>query len=149
MNAPFSHRRPHCPYCAETVHSWHQGAWIEPCDRCKRPIVLLRSPLDWNGPLRMRGLLDVASTAYGFATVVLVVTFVISDMSAITFAKALTLLLFVIGSILCVDGGLGLRSRIDRTWKALRFGRVAVWFSAAKIACGVTAMLLVTVGLGL
>ncbi len=26
---------------------------------CRRPMVLIRWPLDWNGPKRLRGLLDV------------------------------------------------------------------------------------------
>jgi len=49
-------------------------------------------------------------------------TFIIFDMDAKTFPKAVTILLFVVGSLLAVDGMLSYRTKIDRTWNVTRRG---------------------------
>ena len=146
MNAPFRPRLPRCPCCANSIYEWRRGLWIEPCRVCRRPLVLFRSPLDWRGPLRLRSLFDLASAAYGLAMIALATIFVTTNMTPLGFARALSVLLFVIGSLLCVDGVLSLRTRLDRTWGALRRGMVASVMGAAKVASGAVAMLMVWIG---
>ncbi len=146
MHGSIPTRLPQCPYCKEPVRSWRRGSWIDPCTNCRRPIVLIRSPFDWNGPLRLRGLLDVAHTVYGIATVILVVSFALMQFSALHFVKMFTLLLFIQGSILITDGVLGALSRIDRTMGKLRSGRAAFTYAIGKIACGLCALALTAIG---
>lgn len=112
-------------------------------------MALFRSPIDWNGPLRLHGVLDLLTTGYGLGTVVLVAAFALGDMTALRFVKTLSLLLFVIGSVLCVDGILGVRTRLDRTWGTCRRGGAAAMIGTTKIATGLIAMLLVSVGISL
>lgn len=146
MHGSFPTRLPHCPYCKETVRTWRRGSWIDPCTNCRRPIVLIRSPFDWHGPLRLRGLLDLAHTLYGIATVILVVSFAVMQFSALHFVKIFTLLLFIKGSILITDGVLGSRSHIDRTMGKLRSGRTALFYAVGKIASGLFALGLTAIG---
>lgn len=78
--------------------------------------VLIRWPLDWNGPKRLRGLLDVGLTIYGIATLALVAIFAFAPMSARTFMHLFSVLLFV-GRTLGADGNLGLRTGPERSGK--------------------------------
>ena len=82
-------------------------------------------PIPWSQPRRllMSGLLDAGASLYGIATVCLVAAFAISPSSGREFVKAFTLMLFVIGSVLAVDGILAVRTGIDRTWSTRRKGR--------------------------
>lgn len=128
------------------MRTWRRGSWIDPCTNCRRPIVLIRSPFDWHGPLRLRGLLDLAHTLYGIATVILVVSFAVMQFSALHFVKIFTLLLFIKGSILITDGVLGSRSHIDRTMGKLRSGRTALFYAVGKIASGLFALGLTAIG---
>ncbi|RYF22533.1 MAG: hypothetical protein EOO77_03900 [Oxalobacteraceae bacterium] len=57
-----------------------------------------------------------------------VASFVLSETEARTFAKAVTILLFVIGTLLLVDGALSVKTAIDRTWKITRHGLVTSLF---------------------
>ena len=146
MNAPFVPNLPKCPYCATALFAWRSGSWIDPCPTCRRPLVLVRLPWDRKGTRRLRCLIDMGAGAYGFAIVILSALFAASEMTAMTFAKLLTPLLFVIGSVLCVDGALAARSEIDRTWKVLRRGWVAKGLGYGKVLAGTVAMLLVATG---
>lgn len=125
MDAPFNQRRARCPYCMEPFQSWYHGEWVEACRRCERLIVLIQSPFDWQGPLPVRSLIDIGSGACCVAVLLLVTLFVLAGLTAITFADALTSLLFVLGSFLYPDDGLGVRIQVDRTWNRLRFGTAA------------------------
>ena len=149
MNAPFAPRLPQCPCCTSPVYEWRRGSWLEPCRRCKRPLVLIRWPLDWNGPRRLRGLLDVVATGHGVATILLVLLFILSDMTPLRLVKAITVLLFVIESVLLVDGDLSIRTRIERTWGRRSNGGQALVCGTGKIASGAFALLLCAMWLSL
>lgn len=149
MNAPFGHTLPRCPYCSRPIISWPTAATVEPCWSCKRPLVRLNRVFGRSAGFQPRSLLDMLSTGYGVSVVILVFTFAFTGMDARTFAKAFSVLLFVTGSVLAVDGILALRTGIDCTWKRLRSGRSARLLGAGKIAAGVVAMLLLIVGLSL
>lgn len=112
-------------------------------------MVLLRHPAwPWQPP-HVRSLLDLAGTAYGIAMIVLVVAFIVSDMTPIAFCKWLVLILFAMGSALAVDGVLAMRTGFDRTWKKSRRDRAARLMGGAKVAAGIYAFLLVLVGIAL
>lgn len=147
MHGSFPARLPNCPYCRSDIASWRRGSWIETCKSCRRPMVLIRSPFDRNGPLRLRGLLDIASHIYGIATIIMVISFVFAGMSPLFFVKLLALLLYLIGSILLTDSVLGLLSRIDRTWGQVRYNGKAHLFSVGKLAAGLIAVMLTIIGL--
>lgn len=116
---------------------------------CRRPMVLIRWPLDWKGPKHLRGLLDVGFTAYGIATLVLVAVFALAPMSARSFMHLFSLLLFVAGTLLGADGILGLRTGLDRTGKRFLTGKAAHIMASLKIAAGTLAMILFALGLSL
>jgi hypothetical protein len=82
-------------------------------------------------------------------TMTLVMWFVLSDMDARSFAKAVTVLMFVVGSILLIDGALSIKTAIDRTWRTTIYGFVARTFGVAKATAGTFAIILVAVGLSL
>ena len=149
MNAPFRHTPPRCPYCSRPILSWPTGATVESCWSCNRPLVRVNRLLGRSGGLEPRSLLDLISTVYGVSVVILVFTFAFTGMDARTFAKLFSVLLFVTGSVLAVDGVLALRTGLDCTWKRLRSGRPARLLGAGKIAAGAVAMLLLAVGLSL
>jgi hypothetical protein len=98
---------------------------------------------------KLRNVIDVLGSAYGVVTMLLVASFVMSEMDARTFAKAVTILLFVIGSLLLVDGALSVKTAIDSTWKITRRGIVARLLGMGKTLAGTLAIGLVFVGLHL
>ena len=149
MNAPFHPRLPRCPCCSRPIYEWRHGAWIEPCRRCERPLVLVKSAMDWNGPRRLRNLFDLVSAGYGIATVVLVAVFALTNLGPVGFSRAFAVLLFVIGPLLIVDGVLSLRTKIDRTWGRLRQGAAASAIAVGKVVSGSIALAMVWIGLTL
>jgi len=98
---------------------------------------------------RLANLLELIGSGYGVATSILVIAFVLSGMDVRTFAKGVTILMFVIGSVLLVDGTLSTRTAIDRSWRRLRFGATARVIGAGKLAAGLVAMSLTVIGLSL
>jgi hypothetical protein len=98
---------------------------------------------------RLCNVIDLIGAIYGIATSLLIMTFVVFDMDVKTFAKAVTILLFVVGSLLVVDGSLSIKTAIDRTWNITRHGRVARLMGMAKTLAGAIAIGLVTIGLQL
>lgn len=149
MNALPPHSIAHCPYCAAPILRWSTSSRIEPCHQCKRPMVLIPWPLGSSGSLRLHSLLALATTAYGIAMVTLVAVFVVSEMTPRRFVSVLSVLLFVIGSVLIVDGILSARTRIDVTWHRRRTGKPATLMGLGKAVSGALAMVLTLVGLGL
>ena len=145
----FPYRRPACPYCGHLIDHWPRHTNLQSCQLCLRPMVLLRWPTDWNGPKRLRGLLDVGFAVYGLLTIGLVATFVITGLSPHAFAKGFSVLLFIIGSVLAADGVLGLRTGMDKTGRRFRSGPAVRVFAGGKLAAGVAAILLLCVGLTL
>jgi hypothetical protein len=121
---------------------------IEPCLSCRRPLTVMRS-LGATRLYKLRNVIDVLGSAYGVVTMLLVASFVMSEMDARTFAKAVTILLFVIGSLLLVDGALSVKTAIDSTWKITRRGIVARLLGMGKTLAGTLAIGLVFVGLHL
>lgn len=106
-------------------------------------------PIPWSRPRRllMSGLLDAGASLYGIATVCLVIAFAVSPTSGREFVKAFTLMLFVIGSVLVVDGILAVRTGIDRTWSNRRTGRPACVLGLAKVLVAMVALMLVIIGI--
>lgn len=149
MSPRHSSPLPCCAYCSMPMQSWPSDALIEPCPACKRPMTIARSPLEHPSQVRIRSVLGVASACYGVAVVLLIATFALTQMEARQFVKLFTLLLFVIGSVLAVDGVLALRTGIDRTWERKRSGRSAKIMGLGKLAASAVATLLVTVGVTL
>jgi len=98
---------------------------------------------------RLRNVIDLLGSVYGIATMLLVLSFAVSDMGPRTFAKGVTILLFIIGSLLLVDGGLSVKTAIDRTFQTTRHGVIARVLGVGKSIAGAMAMGLLTVGLNL
>jgi len=137
-----------CPCCAVIVIDLPPLWTIEPCRRCRRPLTLVRMV---KRPKRyqLRNVLDLAGSIYGIVTMLLVLSFVLSEMEPRTFAKAVTLLMFVIGSLLLVDGTLSVRTAVDRTWLTTRYGLVARALGMGKTVAGAMAIGLVLLGMHL
>jgi hypothetical protein len=109
-------------------------------------MVLLRYPLPWRSPLRLLGLFDLASKLQAYATITIGALFALGALSLLGLVKAIAILLYVMGSILLVDGALGIVSGIDRTWSQVRYGTAAKAMAAGKIIAGSLAFLLTIVG---
>lgn len=137
-----------CPCCC-ILPTHYPAAWnIEPCLSCRRPLTMVRT-LGPGRLYRLCNVIDLLGSAYGVVTMILVASFVLSEMEARTFAKAVTILLFVIGSLLLADGALSMKTAIDRTWKITRRGIVARLLGIGKTLAGTLAIGLVFVGLHL
>lgn len=135
-----------CPCCGDIVQRLPALRTIEPCQRCRRPLTLVRivrRPKHY----RLCNVIDLVSSAYGLVTMLIVLSFVLSEMNPRTFAKAVTVLLFAIGSLLLVDGALSMRTAIDRTWQTTSSGLVARALGFIKTISGVIGIALVMVGL--
>lgn len=137
-----------CPCCADIVAHLPPPWTIQSCQRCRRPLTLVRMvrrPTHY----QLRNVIDVAGAIYGTMTMLLVLSFVLSEMNPRTFAKAVTILMFIIGSLLMVDGALSLRTAIDRTWMTTRYGTAARVLGVGKTIAGTTAIGLAVIGLHL
>lgn len=138
---------PKCPYCGHPVHEWRRGSPIVGCRQCRRPMVLLRYPLPWRSPLRLLGLFDLASKLQAYATITIGALFALGALSLLSLVKAIAILLYVMGSILLVDGALGIVLGIDRTWSQVRYASPAKAMASGKIIAGSLAFMLTIVGL--
>ena len=137
-----------CPCCGIVLPDYPAPWTIEPCLSCRRPLTVMRS-LGAGRLYKLCNVIDLLGSAYGVVTMLLVASFVLSEMEARTFAKAVTILLFVIGTLLLVDGALSVKTAIDRTWKITRHGLVARLLGVGKTLAGTLAIALVVVGLHL
>lgn len=140
---------PPCPYCRQALAKWPLGEPVEACERCCRPIVALPLPGSRRRFVLVIGALQAASTAYGIATIGLVTASIITDIPTLTFIRTFALLLFVIASVLTVDGILALRTRFDRSWNVSSVGVRAIIVGAMKCVSGLAAFWLCAVGLSL
>lgn len=147
MQAAPSPAAPSCSYCGNHLGTWPPSGPVEPCRVCRRPTVFVPIPGSRPRRLLMLGLLDAGASLYGNATVCLVVAFAIAPTSGREFVKACTLMLFVIGSVLAVDGILAVRTGIDRTWSTRRTGRSARALGVAKVFAATAALMLVMIGI--
>lgn len=137
-----------CPCCGIRLTGYLAVRNIKPCFSCRRPLAMIRTL----SPRRTYGLynvIDLAGSAYGVVTMLLVASSVLSEMDAKTLAKAVTILLFVIGSLLLVGGSLSMKTAVDRTWKTSRHGIAARLLCKCKTLDGTLAIGLVFVGLSL
>jgi hypothetical protein len=113
---------------------------------CRRGMVLLRSPLDWNGPKRLR---DLGLTAYGITRLPLVAAFTFAP----PFPPQLRALLF--GTALrhrdAARGGRDPwpKSRTRSNWTRVLSGKVTYVIARLKMAAGTRALMLLAMGLAL
>lgn len=128
---------------------WPPGGIIEACRSCKRPSLFVKIPLARPSRILVTGLLAAGTSLYGVATVSLLVAFAVAPSSAREFVKAFTLLLFLIGSVLAVDGVLALRTGHDMTWRRIRHGTTAKVLGAGKLAVSAFALMLVITGVSI
>ena len=140
---------PPCPYCKQVLAKWPLHEPVEACERCRRPIVALPLPGPGLRFVLVIGALQAASTAYGVATVGLVTASIITDIPTLQFIRTFALLLFVIASVLTVDGILALRTRFDRSWNVFSGGARAIIVGVMKCVIGFVAFGLCVVGLSL
>lgn len=143
-----THRLPavKCPCCGAVVRSLPAPLSIEPCQLCKRPLAMIQM-MPGRKTYRLYNVLDLVGRFHGVGTLILVFAFAISNMTALAFAKAFTVLLFVIASLLLTDGVIGLKAGIDRSWNVTRWGSPARVYAAGKVLSGIVALVLTTIGL--
>ncbi|MBB5713049.1 hypothetical protein [Sphingomonas xinjiangensis] len=148
MNAPFGRRLPQCPCCRSPLLGWPPDTRLRSCNACYRPIIRVPS-IRHAGVSRLCSLLDLGFTIYGVLTLILVATFAFSDMSALRFAKLFSVLLFVVGSVLIVEGYLSIRTKVAFGRRRIIRGQAAYWVGVWRLAAGVLALCLMLVGLGI
>lgn len=132
-----------CPCCGTVVNTVPRPLSIDPCEICGRPLALI----PWGRTYRLYNVLDFIGRLHGVGTLILVLGFVFSNMTALAFAKAFTILLFIVGSVLITDGVIGFRTAIDRSWNFIRRGSSARLYATGKIISGTAGLVLTTVGL--
>lgn len=105
-------------------------------------------PIPRSQPRRLLvvGLLQAGASLYGVATIAMLVALAVTQASGRTFVQTFTVLLFVIGSVLVVDGVLGCRTCIDRSWRCTRNGAFARLIGLGKLATGLCALALTGIG---
>ncbi len=139
----------HCPYCRTALADWPGSRRLETCPTCERPMVLLRSIRHWQGPLRLYGLFEIGWLAYMAAMIGMTGMALASFIDLLSYLRLVAILLFVIGSILCADGILGITTGLDKTGSRMHRDRIAKAFGAAKIGTGLASLLLTAIGIGL
>lgn len=139
----------HCPYCRTTLVEWPGLRQLEPCNTCERPMVLLRSLRHWRGPLGLYGLFELGWLAYAAAMVTVSGLGLVGVIDLISYLRVTAILLFVIGSILCADGILGITTGLDKTGARVRRDWLAKALGAAKVMVGLAALVLTAIGIGL
>lgn len=97
--------------------------------------------------MHLLGLFDLASKLQAYTTITVGTLFALGVMSLLGLVKAIAILLYVMGSILIVDGALGIVSGIDRTWSQVRYAGPAKAMASGKIIAGSLAFMLTIVGL--
>lgn len=147
MNAPAQAHVARCPYCRVPLFQRLEAYRPRGCLSCKRPIIVARNPLARRGGWRIYSLFDLGLSAYGFATIAIVLAFALGAWTALGFVKAFVIALFLVGSILCADGSLALLASVDRTFGTVRRGLPARLIGSGKVAAGLVALFLVAVGL--
>ena len=148
MNAPFGRRLPQCPCCRSKLLGWPADTRLRSCNACYRPIIRVPS-IRYAGVSHLRSLLDLGYTIYGVLTLVLVATFALSDMSALRFVKLFSVLLFIVGSVLIVEGYLSIRTKVAFSRRRILRSQAAYWAGVGRFAVGVLALCLMLVGLGI
>ncbi len=149
MNARAQIQAAHCPYCGNILFQNLKRHKVRGCLTCKRPIVIARNPIGRQRLYRIYSVLDVGMTLYAVLTIALGAFFLMTGYGVTGFVKGFSIALFVVGSVLCVDGVLGLRTARDKTWGKQRRGRAARAMAAGKLAAGMVAFFMVFVGITL
>ena len=148
MNARFGRHLPQCPCCRSPLLGWAPDTHLRSCNACYRPIIRVPS-IRQAGVSHLRSLLDLGFTIYGVLTLILVVTFSLSDMSALRFVKLFSVLLFVVGSALVVEGYLSIRTQVAFSRRQILRAQAAYWAGVWRFAAGVLALCLMLVGFGI
>jgi len=149
MNAPTQIQAAHCPYCGSILFQNLKRHKVRGCFTCKRPLVIARGPFGRPRLYRIYSVLDVGMTLYALLTTALIGFFALTGQGVTGFVKGFSIALFVVGSVLCVDGVLAIRSARDKTWGRQRRGVAARMLGACKIATGVLAFFMVFAGVTL
>ncbi|KTF67851.1 MULTISPECIES: hypothetical protein [unclassified Sphingomonas] len=149
MNAPTQIQAAHCPYCGNILFQNLKRHKVRGCLTCKRPIVIARSPFGRPRLYRIYSILDVGMAVYALLTIALIAFFLLSGHGVGGFVKGFSIALFIVGSVLCVDGVLALRTARDKTWGRQRRGVAARSVGGGKIAAGVLALFMVFVGVAI
>ncbi len=146
MNAPIQIQAAHCPYCRNILFQNLKRHKVRCCLTCKRPIVIARSPVGRPRLYRIYSVLDVGMTLYALLTIALIAFFVLTGHGINGFVKGFSIALFIVGSVLCVDGLLAIRTARDKTWGRQRRGAAARTLGVGKVAAGAFAFFMVFVG---
>lgn len=149
MNASMQIQAAHCPYCKNILFQNLKRHKVRGCLTCKRPLVIARSPVGRPRLYRIYSVLDVGMMLYALLTIALIAFFLMTGHGITGFVKAFSIALFIVGSVLCVDGALALRTARDKTWNRQRRGVAARTLGAGKIATGILAFFMVFVGVTL
>lgn len=149
MNASMQIQAAHCPYCKNILFQNLKRHKVRGCLTCKRPLVIARSPFGRPRLYRIYSVLDVGMLLYALLTMALIAFFALTGHGVTGFVKGFSIALFIVGSVLSVDGVLALRTARDKTWGRRTRGMAARMLGAGKFAVGVLAFFMVFVGVTL
>lgn len=142
-------QKAHCPYCGSVLFQNLKRHKVRGCLSCKRPLVIARNPMGPQRLYRIYSVLDLGMTLYAVLTIALLAFFLATGSGITGFVKAFSIALFVVASVLCADGVLGLRTARDKTWGKQRRGFAARAMAIGKITVGFVAFFMVFVGVTL
>lgn len=149
MNAPMQIQAAHCPYCKNILFQNLKRHKVRGCLTCKRPLVIARSPFGRPRLYRIYSVLDVGMLVYALLTMALIAFFALTGHGVTGFVKGFSIALFIVGSVLCVDGVLAVRTARDKTWGKQRRGIAARTIGAGKVITGLIAFFMTFVGVTL
>ncbi|UYY79557.1 hypothetical protein [Sphingomonas sp. R1] len=139
----------HCPYCKNILFQNLKRHKVRGCLTCKRPLVIARSPFGRPRLYRIYSVLDVGMLVYALLTMALIAFFALTGHGVTGFVKGFSIALFIVGSVLCVDGVLAVRTARDKTWGKQRRGIAARTIGAGKVITGLIAFFMTFVGVTL
>lgn len=140
MNAGFQ-TRTSCPVCRATIAFWPQHRWIQSCDRCLRPLAMLKVRSTPFPAYRLVNLIAIAPVVSALAALGLLLGLA-TGLLPLEFIVAASIAAFTYqGSADLAEGLLGLRSGFMGSWSRHQSGKSARRHALVK--CGIGVLLLI------
>ena len=146
MNAGLQ-TRTSCSVCRATIAFWPQHRWVQSCDRCLRPLAMLRVRSTPFPAYRLVSLIAIAPVISALAALVVLLGLATRLLPLESVVDGSVEAFTLQGCADLADGLLGLRSGFMVSWSRHKSGRPARHQALVKCGIGVVLLALAIAGL--
>lgn len=146
MNAGLQ-TRTSCSVCSATIAFWPQHRWVQSCDRCLRPLAMLRVRSTPFPAYRLVSLIAIAPMVSALTALVVLLGLATGLMPLESVVAASVAAFTLQGCADLADGVLGLRSGFMVSWSRHKGGSPARHKALVKCGIGVLLLTLAIAGL--